>query len=326
MPMFSILTPTHNRKDFLPKLILSLTEQTFQDFEWIVADDGSKDGTDQLFLDCESEFHFPFSYIKSDLRVGKSKMDNILLDNAIGDYILWCDSDDYFLENSFSKFESIIKNINLSNRQDIIGIIAQNVDLNGMTQTFNGNDNHPPDGIYSWEEIEKFMVGDGTICLKKEVFENQRWPEIDFLVIESILLRKLYKSKKFFFTSNIVKVMDRSAENSVSHGKKMQYCRGSAHAIAGTVTEKKFSDLSLIQRIKCVLNYFRYSIHGDIDILNAIKLWSVLNNRSYLICIYPISYFLGLFDLIRNKVEKTHLEFDHNKDIASITLSKFNYD
>tara|TARA_Y100001970_G_C14118079_1_gene794749 strand:- start:357 stop:1337 length:981 start_codon:yes stop_codon:yes gene_type:complete len=325
MLKFSILTPSYNRKEFLPNLLSSLNNQTFKDFEWIIGDDGSNDGTENYLLNEVSKIKFPLTYIKSNVRVGKSKIDNTLLDHARGDYLIWCDSDDYFLNDALAKFSEILDCKNDLFERDLIGIIAQNIDTNGVSQTFDKNINIPPDGVYGWEEIENFMTGDGTICIKKEIFDNQRWPEVDFLIIEGILLRKIYESKKFFFTSSVLKVMDRSAENSVSHGNKMQYCRGSVYAMAETIGEQEYVSMTYVNRIKSIINYFRYSIHGEISIKSSINFWNILQNRMYLVLIYPISLLIAFIDIVRNKVEKTHREFDMNKNRSKITIKLFNY-
>ena len=43
---FTIFTPTYNRKELLEKLYESLKKQTYKDFEWLIIDDGSLDGTE----------------------------------------------------------------------------------------------------------------------------------------------------------------------------------------------------------------------------------------------------------------------------------------
>ena len=48
---FTIFTPTYNRKELLKKLYVSLQNQTFKDFEWLIVDDGSNDGTNELVKD-----------------------------------------------------------------------------------------------------------------------------------------------------------------------------------------------------------------------------------------------------------------------------------
>ncbi|HWP68682.1 MAG TPA: glycosyltransferase, partial [Rectinemataceae bacterium] len=48
IPLFTILTPTYNRARILPALKASLDSQSFSDFEWLIVDDGSVDGTADL--------------------------------------------------------------------------------------------------------------------------------------------------------------------------------------------------------------------------------------------------------------------------------------
>lgn len=45
----TVFTPTYNRAYILENLYRSLQRQTFVDFEWLVVDDGSSDGTEALF-------------------------------------------------------------------------------------------------------------------------------------------------------------------------------------------------------------------------------------------------------------------------------------
>ena len=45
----TVFTPTYNRAYILENLYRSLQRQGYTDFEWLVVDDGSSDGTDKLF-------------------------------------------------------------------------------------------------------------------------------------------------------------------------------------------------------------------------------------------------------------------------------------
>ena len=58
--------------------------------------------------------------------------------------------------------------------------------------------------------------------------------------------------------------MDRSAKNSISFGKKLRYCRGSAYCIVEVEKMNEFNSHNLFKKIKIIINYWRYSIHGDI--------------------------------------------------------------
>eukprot|EP01036_Dinobryon_divergens_P006592 gene6593-8756_t len=58
-PYFTVFTPTYNRLTTLPRTYASLVAQTDQDFEWLVVDDGSQDGTAELIESWSKVSPFP---------------------------------------------------------------------------------------------------------------------------------------------------------------------------------------------------------------------------------------------------------------------------
>lgn len=89
----SVIVPVYNVRDFLPKCIDSLLSQTFGDFELLLVDDGSTDGSSEI---CDR-------YMSEDRRVkvihkpngGVSSARNNGLDVAAGEFICFADSDDW---------------------------------------------------------------------------------------------------------------------------------------------------------------------------------------------------------------------------------------
>ena len=59
----TIFTPTYNRAFILPELFKSLQEQTENDFEWLIVDDGSTDNTKELIESFKAEANFSIQYI-----------------------------------------------------------------------------------------------------------------------------------------------------------------------------------------------------------------------------------------------------------------------
>ena len=63
--MVTVFTPTYNRKHILPQLYKSLQNQTCKLFEWLIVDDGSIDGTEEMVNNwINTEDQFPIRYYK----------------------------------------------------------------------------------------------------------------------------------------------------------------------------------------------------------------------------------------------------------------------
>ena len=54
MPLFSVIIPTFNRLEFIQETLESVFNQSFRDFEVIVVDDGSTDGTPEYLCVLEA--------------------------------------------------------------------------------------------------------------------------------------------------------------------------------------------------------------------------------------------------------------------------------
>jgi len=322
-PIISILTPTWNRKNYLEKLVASLKQQTFQNFEWIVANDGSTDQTDQFIKKISSELNFSVTYINSSLRVGKSKLDNLLMDNISGQYTLWCDSDDILLPDALENLYNLFNNEPKKREEDFLGVIAQNVDTNGISQTFKKNYLPKNSQLLRYQQIKYLLKGDATILVKSNFLKHKRFLEVDFLITESSLWDKNYYDMKFILSPAIVKVMDRKTPNSISFSKKLSYCRGSAYCIASVETDDHFKKHSFISKWKIVIDYWRYSIHGDLNYFKAKKMFEPTNRIFLYSLLYLFSYAIVLRDLLLGKVEKTHIMFDHNLKKTKISVHKF---
>lgn len=91
-PLISVIIPTYNRQGFLLQAVESVFKQTVADYELIVIDDGSTDGTGEGLKPYENRLQ----YIYRENR-GVSAARNTGLQAARGDWIAFLDSDDYWL-------------------------------------------------------------------------------------------------------------------------------------------------------------------------------------------------------------------------------------
>lgn len=98
MPFFSIIIPIYNVEKYLNKCVDSVVNQTFDDIEVILVDDGSTDNSPAI---CDS-------YAEKDKRVkvihkpngGLSDARNTGIKNSAGKYLISLDSDDYWNDRS----------------------------------------------------------------------------------------------------------------------------------------------------------------------------------------------------------------------------------
>lgn len=98
----SVLTPTYNRAKTLEKLYKSLKNNVKHgvEIQWLIMDDGSKDNTKQVIENWKNENVIDIEYHFQENQ-GKMAALNNLVEKATGDWIIECDSDDYFTENAF---------------------------------------------------------------------------------------------------------------------------------------------------------------------------------------------------------------------------------
>ena len=91
--MITVLTPTFNRGGRLQSLWDSLQKQTVKDFEWLVVDDGSTDGTKDLITQLQEKSDFPIRYIYKS-NAGKHTALNVGIQTICSELTFIVDSDD----------------------------------------------------------------------------------------------------------------------------------------------------------------------------------------------------------------------------------------
>lgn len=110
MPLISIIIPTFNRADFLSETILSIQNQTIDNWECIVIDDGSTDNTEAImnqFICTDNRFIF----VKRDIEPkGSNTCRNIGITRSTGKYICFFDSDDIMMPDFLEKRYKMLEN------------------------------------------------------------------------------------------------------------------------------------------------------------------------------------------------------------------------
>ena len=95
-PHISVIVTTYNREELICETIDSILNQTFNNFELIIVDDGSTDGTEKIISNYKDE---RIKYIKIDNWGRPAGPRNIGIKEAKGKFIAFCDDDDYWMPN-----------------------------------------------------------------------------------------------------------------------------------------------------------------------------------------------------------------------------------
>ena len=101
---FTVFTPTYNRAHTLSRVYHSLAAQTFRDFEWLIVDDGSTDGTGDLVAGWQAKADFAIRYVWQE-NGGKHIATNRGVAEARGELFLTLDSDDECVPEALERFK-----------------------------------------------------------------------------------------------------------------------------------------------------------------------------------------------------------------------------
>lgn len=127
----SILTPTYNRAKMLDKLYTSIivnNNNCKSEIEWLIMDDGSTDNTKQVVDGYIKQKIIDVKYFFQENR-GKMQAINNLVRVSTGDYIIECDSDDYFTIDAIKSIEETIEKY--SDMEGIYALVFLKYDQNG---------------------------------------------------------------------------------------------------------------------------------------------------------------------------------------------------
>lgn len=94
MPKVSVLMPMYNSEKYIRKAIQSVLNQSFKDFELLILNDGSTDGSKAIALGYDDK---RIKVLENESNQGLARTRNRLFAEASGEYIAWLDSDDIAL-------------------------------------------------------------------------------------------------------------------------------------------------------------------------------------------------------------------------------------
>ena len=120
MPAISVIIPMYNCASYIERCAKSLLSQTLQEVEFIFIDDCSEDNSVNIL---NNVIEKNYSHRKRDIRIlsttnnsGQAIVRKLGIESATGDYIIHCDSDDWFETNAFA----IMYEVATENNADVV--------------------------------------------------------------------------------------------------------------------------------------------------------------------------------------------------------------
>lgn len=183
-PLISIIVPIYQSEKFLYRCLDSIQKQTYSNLEIILIDDGSFDNSPQICKEfCQDDARF--KYIRQ-TNQGVSAARNNGIDVATGEYIGFCDSDDWI---DLDMYECLLDLIQKHESEIAIISLFEGVD--------NENEKYVDDEtVFEYNTIDalkEVMLGKkfaGHLCnklFKKQLFRNVRLP-IGVAVAEDLVV------------------------------------------------------------------------------------------------------------------------------------------
>ncbi|WP_246999250.1 glycosyltransferase family 2 protein [Halosolutus gelatinilyticus] len=164
MPTVSVVIPTYNRADVLPRSIDSVYNQTLDDCEIIIVDDNSSDNTGEIIEQYDDS---RMSYIVHEENMGGAAARNTGIEAASSEYIAFLDSDDEWLPTKLEKQLEVFDRVNPHTGVVYTGHYLSDSDSKrlGPVPTASGD-------VYRDQLKSDYINPTSTVMVRKECFET----------------------------------------------------------------------------------------------------------------------------------------------------------
>ncbi len=277
----TVLTPTFNRATLLPRTYASLVAQTCQDFEWLIVDDGSQDGTGEKVKEWVGQSPFPIRYVWQENR-GKHVAVNHGVRLARGQLTLILDSDDWLVPEGIERILHWWNTIPEAERNCFAGVARLCV---SPSSSIIGT-RFPRDLMHS-DSIEirvRYRVkGDKCEVWRRDVLLQFPFPEdLGRFVTEALIWNRIARRYKLRFVNEAFMVKEYQVQGLSARSLELRV--GSPEA--ARVYYKEFAEtqerkIPVLRRVREYANFTRFSLHGRVPLAHQAQevrwktLWAI---------------------------------------------------
>jgi len=225
LPLITIICISHNHEKYLSEAVNSVINQSYQNIETIIVDNGSRDDSQKLIKKLASD-HPGIKMILLNENLGNCRAFNLALAESKGEYIIDLSADDVLLPdrteeglNSFKEYGqeygvNYTDAVYIDNSGKILGQHYKR-DEKGLLK------DHVPEGNIYADLLARYFICTPTMMIRKSVFtqlggydENLTYEDFDFWIRSG-------KITKYCYTDKIL-VKKRVLENSLSSNQYKQ--------------------------------------------------------------------------------------------------------
>ncbi len=288
---FTVFTPIYNRAHTLSRVYESLKVQTFQDFEWLIVNDGSQDESGAMVKRWQREARFPIRYIWQE-NTGKPIAVNRGVQQAQGELFLTLDSDDACLPIALERLKFHWDSIPADQKTDFSAVTCLTQDPDGGIV----GDRFPFDPIdsNSLEIRLKYRVaGEKWGFQRTDVLKQFPNPQIaeETYITESIVWNRIALRYKTRYVNEPLRIYFRSSAGLGTTLARVRNCQSARFYY------QEFVNLDYpiprVSLLKGYANYVRYSWHAKVSPNGQVR---DIPSVAYWITALPVGSLLYLKD------------------------------
>lgn len=285
----TIITPTYNRAENLKTLYESLIEQTNQQFDWLIVDDGSSDNTSEVVDSFKSEGKLKITYIKKQ-NGGKHTALNVGIKTITSPLTFIVDSDDWLCKTAVDDIINIHNEY--KDNDEICGYSFMRQYPDG---TLNGK---AFDSVFVDTYINARINAKDMQADKAEVWLTKRLNEYPFAEFEgerflgedSVWVPMALKYKMVFINKAIY--ISDYLENGLTNNRRRNNIKspnGCFYRAKVTIDASRKTKIDFIFFIKCLL---QFQIYGRFAKKSIGKMMSQCPYKLLFVALYPLSFII----------------------------------
>ncbi len=250
---FTVLTTTYNRAHILGRVHESLCAQTFRDFEWLIVDDGSTDGTKDLVSSWKP--FFPIRYFWKP-NGGKHTAMNLGVSVAGGEFALFFDSDDRCIPKTLERFDYHWRQIPNPSRFANLSCLCCSPDGSIVGKPY------PAVCVdaFTFTEQLRYRSCERWGINRTDVLREFPWPEGERFVPEGLVWNRISRKYAARFFNEPLRIYYEDGLDSLS--RKNDRRASSPKSAMAYYRELALSPAPILLRLRAVINYCRFAAHA----------------------------------------------------------------